>query len=92
MSYFLTTEQGKNNHDYKSFRHRLSQLFKAGRTGKKAVQELNINAEFVKVKEIDKILEYGIARTPGLVINEIVKSSGRIPTIDQIKTLIHESL
>jgi len=59
---------------------------------KKAVQELNINAEFVKVKEIDKILEYGIARTPGLVINEVVKSSGRIPSIDQIKTLIQESL
>jgi len=59
---------------------------------KKAAQELNVNAEFVKVKEIDKILEYGIARTPGLVIDEVVKSSGRIPSIDQIKTYIQELL
>lgn len=59
---------------------------------KKAAQELNVNAEFVKVKEIDKILEYGIARTPGLVIDEVVKSSGRIPTVDQIKTYIQESM
>lgn len=58
---------------------------------KKAAQELNVTAEFVKVKEIDKILEYGIARTPGLVINEVVKSSGRIPSIDQIKTYIQEA-
>lgn len=59
---------------------------------KKAAQELNVNAEFVKVKEIDQILEYGIARTPGLVINEVVKSSGRIPTIDQIKAFIQEAM
>jgi len=59
---------------------------------KKAAQELNVTAEFIKVKEIDKILEYGIARTPGLVINEAIKSSGRIPSIDQIKTYIQESM
>jgi len=59
---------------------------------KKAVQELNVNAEFVKVKEIDKILEYGIARTPGLVINEAVKTAGRLPSIDQIKTYIQEAM
>ena len=59
---------------------------------KKAAQELNVNAEFVKVKEIDQILEYGIARTPGLVIDEVVKSSGRIPSIDQIKTFIQEAM
>jgi len=55
---------------------------------KKAVQELNVNAEFVKVREIYKILEYGIARTPGLVINEELKSSGRIPPLEQIKSWI----
>lgn len=59
---------------------------------KKAAQELNVAAEFIKVKEIDQILEYGIARTPGLVIDEVVKSSGRIPSIDQIKAFIQEAM
>ncbi|MDW7679203.1 MAG: thioredoxin family protein [bacterium] len=59
---------------------------------KKAAQELNVNAEFVKVKEIDEILEYGVARTPGLVIDGVVKSSGRIPSVEQIKTFIQESM
>lgn len=59
---------------------------------RKAAQELNVTAEFVKVKEINKILEYGIARTPGLVIDEVVKSSGKIPSVDQIKTFIQEAM
>lgn len=58
---------------------------------KKAAEELNIPATFVKVQEIDKIIEYGIARTPGLVINEEVKSLGRIPSLEQIKTWIQEA-
>ena len=58
---------------------------------KQAVEELGIQASFEKVKDIEKILDYGIARTPGLVINEEVKSSGRIPTLDQIKSYIQES-
>jgi small redox-active disulfide protein 2 len=59
---------------------------------KQAAAELNVQATFEKVKDIEKILDYGIARTPGLVINEVVKSSGRIPSVDQIKTYIQESL
>ncbi|MCI0495052.1 thioredoxin family protein, partial [candidate division KSB1 bacterium] len=40
---------------------------------KQAVSELGIQATFEKVKDIEKILDYGIARTPGLVIEELVK-------------------
>jgi len=58
---------------------------------KQAVEELNVDATFMKVKKINDILDYGIARTPGLVINEEVKSSGRIPSLDEIKKWIQES-
>ncbi len=66
--------------------------FKLEELAKKAAQELNVNAEFVKVREIDKILDYGIARTPGLVVNEVVKTAGKVPSIDQIKAYIQESM
>ena len=59
---------------------------------KQAVAELDIQSTFEKVKDIEKILDYGIARTPGLVINEEVKSSGKIPTLDQIKSWIKETV
>lgn len=44
----------------------------------------NIEAEVMKVSEIQDIMKYGIMRTPGLVINEVVKSSGIIPKDEKI--------
>lgn len=57
---------------------------------RQAIAELEIQATFEKVKDIEKILDYGIARTPGLVIDEVVKSSGRIPSLDEIKNWIQQ--
>jgi small redox-active disulfide protein 2 len=59
---------------------------------KQAVEELSVQATIEKVKDIEKILDYGIVRTPGLVINEQVKAAGKIPSLDQIKTWIQEAL
>lgn len=58
---------------------------------KQAVAELNIKAEVIKVKDLKKIMDYDVMMTPGFVINEQVKSSGKLPTIDQIKLWIQES-
>lgn len=44
----------------------------------------NIEVECIKVTEIEEIMKYGIMMTPGLVINEQVKSYGIIPKDDQI--------
>ncbi len=49
------------------------------RLAREAVGELGIEATFTKVKEIDEIMAYDVMSTPALVINEEVKSSGRIP-------------
>jgi small redox-active disulfide protein 2 len=58
---------------------------------KRALAELSIDAVVVKVRELDKILAYGVMMTPGLVIDEQVKSSGRIPSLEQIKQWIQET-
>ncbi len=44
----------------------------------------NIDAVVEKVTDIQEIVNYGIMMTPGLVINEQVKSFGNIPKDDQI--------
>ena len=51
---------------------------------REAAGELGVEAAFTKVKEIDEIMAYKIMNTPALVINEEVKSSGRIPRKEEI--------
>ena len=46
---------------------------------RKAVETLAVEAKIEKVTEYDKIMEYNVMSTPGLVLNEKVVSSGRIP-------------
>ena len=58
------------------------------RNTKKAVEELNLDATVEKVEDIQKIMEYGIMRTPGLVVNEKVVLSGQSPKLNELKTLL----
>ncbi|OIP02078.1 MAG: hypothetical protein AUJ97_06445 [Bacteroidetes bacterium CG2_30_32_10] len=55
-----------------------------------ALTELNIAANVVKEEDIQKIMGYGIMRTPGLVINEKVVLSGRVPSTKELKEIIEK--
>lgn len=52
---------------------------------KKAVEELGINAEVVKVEDLKEILKYGVMAPPALVVDGVVKVSGRSPKKEEIK-------
>jgi small redox-active disulfide protein 2 len=52
---------------------------------KNAVSELNLTATVTKEQDIMKIMEYGIMRTPGLVIDGKVVLSGRVPSEKELK-------
>ena len=52
---------------------------------KKAVSETGVEAEVVHVADLRKIAEYKVLITPAIVIDGVVKSSGKIPSVDQIK-------
>ena len=56
-----------------------------------AVAELGIKADVTKEEDIMKIMGYGVMRTPGLVIDEKVVSSGKLLSVSEIKNLITEN-
>jgi small redox-active disulfide protein 2 len=66
--------------------HQLEQLVK------EVVKELEIDAEIYYVKNITSIMEYPILTTPGLVIDEKVVSSGKVPTKAEITGYITTAL
>ena len=53
-----------------------------------ALTELNIDASVSKEDDIVKIMSYGILSTPGLVIDNKVVLSGRLPSKNEIKELL----
>jgi len=57
-------------------------------TTRQAVKELAIDATIEEVKDIKKIMEYPILTTPGLVVNEEVVCSGRIPSKSEVTQFI----
>jgi small redox-active disulfide protein 2 len=58
---------------------------------KKALSELKIQAEVLKVTDIDAIIEKGVMWTPALIIDGKLALQGKIPTVEQIKQLVKEA-
>lgn len=53
-----------------------------------AIADLNLNADIDKVDDIQKIIAYGVMRTPALVINEEVVLTGQLPSLEYLKKII----
>lgn len=56
----------------------------------KAIAESGASVELEKVENIDDIMNYGVMMTPALVIDEEVKTSGRISPASEIISWIKE--
>lgn len=55
-----------------------------------AVIELGIEATIEKVEDIYRIMQFGVMSTPGLVVDNKVVLTGRLPKSDELKQLLSE--
>ena len=54
----------------------------------KAVEMSGMAAEVVKVEDIPSIMKYGVMSTPALVVDGVVKFSGRIASPEEIRGML----
>jgi len=57
---------------------------------KEAVEELKLDATIEKVEDIQKIVEYGVMFTPALVVDGEVVVKGRVPKLDEVKSILNK--
>lgn len=62
------------------------------KTTSEAVAQMGVEARVVKEEDIMRIMSYGVMHTPGLVIDEKVVISGRVPSLKEIKEFINQNL
>lgn len=55
---------------------------------KNVADSMNIEYELEKVTDITKIVSYGVMTTPALVVDGVVKVSGKIPSDAEIMELL----
>jgi small redox-active disulfide protein 2 len=53
-----------------------------------AVKQLTIEANIVKIEDIEEIMKYNVLTTPVLMINEEMKIKGRVADVNEIKQLL----
>ncbi|MEZ5079897.1 MAG: thioredoxin family protein [Thermoleophilia bacterium] len=58
------------------------------REAQRAIGELGLDATIDKVTDYAEISGYGVMSTPGLVVDDRVVVSGRVPKSDEIKQLL----
>jgi len=53
-----------------------------------AVKLSGKEAEVSKVEDIKKIMEYGVMSTPAIVVDGVVKASGKLVSPEEIKAML----
>jgi small redox-active disulfide protein 2 len=53
-----------------------------------AVRELGVDCDVTKVSDIQEIIQFNVMLTPALAIDGVVKSSGKVLSVDELKEIL----
>lgn len=57
---------------------------------KQAIGQIGGFHSVEKVDDLVKIMDYGVINTPGFVVDGVVKSTGKLLTVDEVLEIIRE--
>ena len=53
-----------------------------------AATELGLEYEIEKISDINDIMSFGVMMTPGLAVDGDVKSVGKVPSVEDVKSML----
>jgi small redox-active disulfide protein 2 len=59
---------------------------------RRALERLGMAADIETVTDLPTILGYGVMATPALVVDGSIRVAGRVPSVDDLATLISRSV
>jgi len=57
----------------------------------KAAQALGVQYELEKITDLKQIMAFGVMTTPALVVDGKVKVSGKVPSMDELKSMLQQT-
>jgi len=61
-------------------------------TAREVVKELGLDVSIEEVKDVKRVMQYPSLTTPGLVVNEELVCSGRVPTKAEVTQFVINAL
>ncbi len=55
---------------------------------RRAVEETGVEATIQKIEDIQEIMKFRVMMMPAVIIDGQVKISGKVPTVDEVKSLL----
>jgi small redox-active disulfide protein 2 len=55
-----------------------------------AIKQTGVEADVIKIEDIEEMMKYNVLTTPVLMIDEVAKVKGRVADISEIKKLLAE--
>ena len=55
-----------------------------------ALKQTGIEAEVIKIEDIEEMMKYNILTTPVLIIDESIKVKGRVADVNEIKQFLSQ--
>ena len=56
-----------------------------------AAQALGLPYELEKVTDLQRIMSFGVMTTPALVVDGKVKVAGKVPSLNELKTMLQQT-
>lgn len=55
---------------------------------RETLSDMGLDANIEKIEDIQKIMEYDIMSTPAVVLDGVVRMTGRVPSKEEIRTML----